>query len=73
MTRLLNAALGHLICLLYNHPPVTSFAWNGRVENTAERTTNLAAMKGMSITVNCVCGAKMVSPIWRPWWRRNGR
>lgn len=62
--------LDHLICLLYNHPPVTSWAWRGEVENTAERTTNLLAMKGATVTVNCVCGRKMVSPIWRPWWRK---
>jgi hypothetical protein len=62
--------LDNLICLLFDHPPVTSFAWGGSVEATAERTARILAAKGVDITVNCCCGKRRVSPIWRPWFRR---
>lgn len=58
-----------VLCHLLRHPPVTSIAFQGKVENAAERTTNVLAMKGTTLRVSCACGHRMVSPIWHPWWR----
>lgn len=62
-----------IACSLLRHPPITSLAWDGRVEDLVERETNLIRQRGDDIKVNCCCDATMVDPIWRPWWRPAAR
>lgn len=58
-----------LLCPLFRHPPVTTFIYDGAIENEAERQANIARMKGITMLVECACGRKIVDPIWRPRWR----
>ena len=62
--------VGQFACLLYNHPPRTSFYWGDEEENRVERHVRIAAAHGVTVTVQCLCGRRMVDPIWRPWWRK---
>lgn len=65
----MNRLLDLFFCLVLNHPPITSIVWGGRVEQDAERTAYILAARGLDMKINCLCGKKMVDPIWWPWWR----
>lgn len=67
---MINWLLAHFVCLVFSHPPFTSFIYGGESERRIEWVARAMATKGMTVQVQCVCGRRMVDPIWQPWWRQ---